>query len=514
MAPAVLATESQAPAEPLLTVRDVRKEYPGVVALGGVDFDVRPGEVHAVLGGNGAGKSTLAKVIGGVEPLDGGEIHFDGTSIGGLGPGEVADLGIALIHQKLQLFPPLTVAENLAWLVHSYPTRSGFTARATTRRQASKILGVLGDRAISPDAAVETLRPAESWLLSIAAALYREPRLLILDESTAALPEADAEVLFDFLRERKDMGLAVVLVTHRLEEVRQIADRVTVLRDGRLSGRISGEASTHELVSLMFGDELAAELEEVENQTREQSTGDPLVTFDGVSTRSLRNLNLTIRRGEILGVAGALGSGRSEIVRTLLGDSPLESGRILFKGEEHTPSGPSDSIARGIAVVAEDRDTTGLLHGLSVARNITITGLGRARRMRTPVLNLGRERKLAGDSISALSIKGAPTQPISTLSGGNQQKTLIARALLLEADLLVLDEPSAGVDVATRMELRTVLHRLAGEGRAVLVISSEFDDLVRDCTRIVVIRDGSVVAEAAPFDSTGLAHLAYAGAAT
>jgi ribose transport system ATP-binding protein len=516
--PAGAATKGRAEAAEalpaLLEVRGVCKSYPGVVALAGVDLDIRAGEVHAVLGGNGAGKSTLAKVIGGVEPFDQGEIRFDGTSVDGRGPGGVAALGIALIHQKLQLFPPLSVAENLNWLVHGYPTRAGLTAPARTRRQAEEILEVLGERSISPDAPVETLRPAESWLLSIAAALYREPRLLILDESTAALPEADAQVLFEFLRERRDAGLAVMLVTHRLEEVRQIADRVTVLRDGRFSGRTEGGASTHQLVSLMFGDELATELEEVTKEVRGEPTGEVLVAFEDVTAGSLRNFDLTIRRGEIVGIAGALGSGRTQIVRTLLGDAAVEDGRILFKGEEHIPSGPADSIGRGIAVVAEDRDTTGLLHGLNVARNITITGLRRARQARTPVLSLRRERKLAGDSIETLAIKGRPTQQISTLSGGNQQKTLIARALLLEGDLLVLDEPSAGVDIATRLELRAVLHQLAEQGRSVLVISSEFDDLVRDCTRIAVIREGAIVAESAPFDTTHLAHLAYGGAPT
>jgi ABC-type sugar transport system ATPase subunit len=499
--------------EPLLTVRGVWKRYPGVVALRGVDFDVRPGEVHALLGGNGAGKSTLGKVIGGVEPFDDGEIKFAGASLRGLGPGEVGDLGISLIPQKLQLFPTLTVAENLAWLVRRYPTRFGVIGRADAKTQAKEILAVLGDRAISPIATVEELRPAESWLLSIAAGLYRQPRLLILDESTAALPEADAAELFQFLRERRDSGLAVVLVTHRLEEIQQIADRVTVLRDGALSGSTQGQATTRELVGLMFGDELAAELEGVGAGSRAEGTGESLVTFESVRTRSLRDLSLTIRRGEILGIAGALGAGRTEIVRVLTGDSPIESGRVLFRGEEHKPDGPGDSIQLGIAVVSEDRDTTGLLHGLSVARNITLTGLSKAERFGLPVLSIRRERGLARKSIAALSIKGSPKQPIATLSGGNQQKTLIARALMLEGDLLILDEPSAGVDVATRLELRTVLHELAAQGRSVLVISSEFDDLIRDCTRIAVLREGRVVDENAPFDSARLAHLAYAGAA-
>jgi ABC-type sugar transport system ATPase subunit len=501
-------------AAPLLTVRDVSKRYPGVLALHGVDFDVRPGEVHAVLGGNGAGKSTLAKVIGGVEPFDGGEILFDGQSLDALGPARVAELGIAVIHQRLQLFPSLTVAENLAWLVRDYPAKGGLLDTGARRRQAVAILQVLGDRSISPDAKVASLRPAEAWLLTIAAALYREPKLLILDESTAALPEADADVLFGFLRERRDHGLAVVLVTHRLEEIRQIADRVTVLSDGRISGHADGQRSTHDLVSLMFGEELAAHLEGTGEASSTGSAGDALVRFEAVTTRSLRDLSLTIGRGEILGIAGALGSGRSEIVRTLIGDSPVLAGRILFNGAEHHPRGPRGAIRSGIALVAEDRDTTGVLHGLSVERNITMTGLRRLRRGRTPVLNRRRERRLAVDSIDTLSIKGTRKQEISTLSGGNQQKALIGRALLLEGDLLILDEPSAGVDVATRLELRTVLRRLAAEGRAVLVISSEFDDLVRDCTRIAVLRGGAVVEESAPFDSVRLAHLAYAGAPT
>jgi ABC-type sugar transport system ATPase subunit len=449
--------------------------------------------------------------MGGAERFDEGEIHFEGKSIKGLGPREVAELGVALIHQRLQLFPTLTVTENLAWLVRDYPTGHGLVRRRAARRQAEEILGVLGRRAIPVDATPADLRPADAWLVTIAAALWRKPKLLILDESTAALPEADADVLFDFLRERRDEGLAVVLVTHRLEEIRQIANRVTVLSDGRTTGHVDGQRSTNELVALMFGDELAAQLEHA-GRRAEDHVGEPLVQLDGVVSRTLRGLSLTIRRGEILGVAGALGSGRSELVRVLMGDSPIVSGQVLFQGTEHRPSSPRDVVGKGIALVAEGRDTTGLLHGLSLERNITVSGLRRVQRSVTSVLNRARERRLANEAIQSLSIKGKRKQPIETLSGGNQQKALIGRALLLDDDLLILDEPSAGVDVATRLELRTVLHRLADEGRAVLVISSEFDDLVRDCTRIVVLRGGAIVETDAPFDAVSLAHLAYAGA--
>ncbi len=507
------APDSTVAAEPVLVVRGVTKRYPGVDALKAVDFDVRPGEVHAVLGGNGAGKSTLAKVIGGVESFDEGEVTFEGTSLRGLGPRRVADLGVAVIHQKLQLFPPLTVTENIAWLVRNYPTRSGLLQRRAARDQAVEILEVLGRRKISPDATVAELRPAESWLLTIAAALSRRPKLLILDESTAALPEADAEMLFQFLRERRDAGLAVILVTHRLEEIRQIADRVTVLSDGRNTGHADGQRSTGELVSLMFGEELAEQLRHSGKQEGE-ATGAPLVQLEGVTTRTLRDVSLTIRRGEVLGIAGALGSGRSELVRALTGDADIESGRMLFDGADHHPRGPRDVVGHGIAVVAEGRDATGLLHGLSLERNITVSALTRVRRGLTALLNRRRERKLASETIDALSIKGTRKQPIDTLSGGNQQKALIGRALLLEDDLLILDEPSAGVDVATRMELRTVMRQLASEGRAVIVISSEFDDLVRDSTRIAVLRGGTIVEQDAPFDAVRLAHLAYAGGPT
>jgi ABC-type sugar transport system ATPase subunit len=500
-------------AESILVVRGVTKRYPGVDALKSVDFDVRSGEVHALLGGNGAGKSTLARVIGGVESFDEGDVLFEGESIAGLGPRKVADLGVAVIHQRLQLFPPLTVTENIAWLVRNYPTSGGLVSGRAARVQATRILEVLGSRKISPDAKVAELRPAESWLLTIAAALSRNPKLLILDESTAALPEADAQDLFNFVRERRDAGLAVILVTHRLEEIRQIADRVTVLSDGRNTGHADGQRSTSELVSLMFGAELAAQLHDT-GKKEGKATGAPLVELDGVTTRRLRDLSLTIRRGEVLGIAGALGSGRSELVRVLMGDAAIESGKVVFNGREHAPGGPRDVVGRGITVVAEGRDSTGVLHGLSLERNITVSGLRRVRRGASMILDRKRERGLASDTIDSLSIKGTRKQAIDTLSGGNQQKALIGRALLLEDDLLILDEPSAGVDVATRLELRTVLRRLAADGRAVLVISSEFDDLVRDSTRIAVLRGGKIVEHDAPFDSARLAQLAYAGGPT
>jgi ribose transport system ATP-binding protein len=305
----------------------------------------------------------------------------------------------------------------------------------------------------------------------------------------------------------------VILVTHRLEEIRQIADRVTVLSDGRNTGHADGQRSTGELVSLMFGEELAEQLRHSGKQEGE-ATGAPLVQLEGVTTRTLRDVSLTIRRGEVLGIAGALGSGRSELVRALTGDADIESGRMLFDGADHHPRGPRDVVGNGIAVVAEGRDATGLLHGLALERNITVSALTRVRRGLTSILNRRRERKLASETIDALSIKGTRKQPVDTLSGGNQQKALIGRALLLEDDLLILDEPSAGVDVATRMELRTVMRQLASEGRAVIVISSEFDDLVRDSTRIAVLRGGTIVEQDAPFDAVRLAHLAYAGGPT
>jgi ABC-type sugar transport system ATPase subunit len=496
------------PAEPLLKVRGVTKKYPGTVALNRVDLDLYPGEVHAVLGGNGAGKSTLAKVICGVERFEEGEITFEGRSLGGFGPREVSNLGIGIVHQNLNLFESLSVAENLAWLVGNVPTMAGLVRRKRSRAQAVEVLSVLGHRTITPDAKVAELRPAETWLVAIAAALYTRPKLLILDESTAALPQTDADEMFEFITEQRQQGLAVLMVTHRLDEVRRVADRITVLADGKVKGQLDESMGTRDLVSLMFGAEVAEKMQKRKRGAKADHEK-PLVSIENVSTRKLRNLSLTINRGEIVGLAGALGSGRTEIVRLLTGDRDFEVGRIEFEGQDYRPRDARAAVKRGIAAVREDPIEEGVLHGLSLGRNITLTGLDAVKLGLSPLIRKSRESSLAKAYIDRLSIKGRHDQTIETLSGGNRQKALIARLLLLDLELLILDEPSQGIDMPTRLQIREVLHELADRGKAVLIVSSEFDDLVRDCTRIVVVREGEVVKFDAPFEEVELAHIAY-----
>lgn len=495
---------------PLLEVSGVRKAYPGIRALGGVDLTVERGEFHALLGANGAGKSTLAKIIAGAEPADDGSIRFAGDEILGLRPGEITRRGLAVIHQQLALFPPLTVAENLALLL-GYPRRGLLIARGEMRRRAQRALDLLGDHAIDPQRRLEDLRLAETYLVAIAAALAGEPRLLIMDESTASLPEPDARIVFEALRERTADGLSVLLVSHRMQEIRDIGDRITVLKDGSIAGTVPAATPTRELVLMMFGAGVA-DIQTPREHDRAAVTGEPLLTVEGLRTSRLRGLDLSVHRGEIVGLAGALGAGRSELARVLAGLRPIESGTVLLHGEPFRPRSPAEAMRRGVALVPEDRDADGVLPGLSVATNVTVAVTNTLRRGRTPLLDRAREGRVVDEMIDLVGIRAARDQEIGTLSGGNRQKTLIARALLIGADLLILDEPTKGIDIGSRLELHATLRRLAGEGKGIIVISSELDDLVRDATRIVVLRDGVSVSDDAPFDERALAELSFRSA--
>lgn len=497
--------------EALLEVEGVDKRFPGIQALRGVSVDFQAGEIHALLGANGAGKSTLAQVIAGAQPADAGDIRFEGKSVIGLSPTEIAQRGIGMIYQQLKLFPPLSVAENLALLRGSYPHRGGLVRRREMRDQASYDLARIEHDYIDPDSPVADLRLTDAWFVAIAAALARDPKLLILDESTAALPENDVETIFEFLRKRRDQGLAIILITHRVDEVQSMADRITVLKDGTVSGQVQRGSDKRRIVELMFSEEIADRL--TDSRDREPVTGEALLELSNVRSERLRGLNLQVRRGEVLGIAGAIGSGRSEIVRVLNGEQPVRLGEIKVEGEPFQPSNAAAAMRRGIATVPQDRETQGLLHGLPLASNITISSLDALRHAFSPFLDRRRERETVGEVMSKLSIKGRPREPIESLSGGNCQKALIARSLLLDAQLLILDEPTIGVDVATRLELREILQDLARQGRAVIEISSEFDDLIRDCTRIAVLRNGIIVEHDAPFDEAAIAHIAYSAEA-
>jgi ribose transport system ATP-binding protein len=513
-------TDAAALSRHLLSVRGVEKRYPGAFALQGVDLDIHEGEVHALLGSNGAGKSTLAKVIGGVEHPDAGDVVFDGRSIVGLNPAEVAERGVAVVHQELELFPDLSVEENLAFFGR-YPSWRGFVARRRMRADARAALTILGERQISPESLVSEISVAEAWLVAITSALVRRPRVLVLDESTAALAAREATILFEFLRERSREGLAVILVSHRLQEVRDVASRITVLRDGRIVDTVPADTPRVELIRLMFGQaEVAkrrAELEADEPASARPggvaTAGPALLEVTGVAAGSARDVTFALAPGEVLGIGGAVGSGRSSLAQAVAGVLPLAGGTMKLRGEPYLPRSPSDAVRRGVVLLPENRDANGVLPGMSVRQNISISVVGRLGR--GPLVDRGQERAMTAAVIEDLSIKGGSEQEITTLSGGNRQKALLGRARCVGACVLVLDEPTRGLDFSARADLEDTIGGFARDGNAVIVISSEFDELARLATRVVVMRDGEMV----PFelrspgvaDEGAIAQASYGG---
>jgi ABC-type sugar transport system ATPase subunit len=464
-----------------------------VQALSDVDLDVRPGEVHALLGPNGAGKSTLARIIGGAEAPDGGEIWFAGEQVVNHSPGDAAARGIGVVHQNLNLFPSLSVAENLSRLV-GFATSGPLISWRAERRAARDLLGLLEHQGIDPGTAVSDLSVGEAWMVTLTAALAKDPTLLLLDESTAALSFVDAERLFSALRERVEAGLAVLVVTHRLAEIRQLADRITVLRGGAVAGSVEPDASTDELIQLMYGPtelEVAREVGSLVRREVDQSA-EPICRLDRASTPRLSNVTIELRPGEIFGLAGALGSGRSEVIRTIGGIRRLTGGSMELEGKAFNPRSPRRAIARGVVVVPENRDANGVFPGLSVSRNMTASSISKFLVSKSPLVNRDRERREVDRMIGQFGIHGKRGQEITTLSGGNRQKVLLGRAMLAGAKILLLDDPTSGLDIASRAEMARSIHQFAREDGAVMVASDELDELLRICTKIGVMRDGEL----------------------
>jgi len=487
----------------LLEVEAVSKHFPGVEALREVSLSVAAGEVHGLVGQNGAGKSTLVKCISGVHPPDGGRIVFDGEPIGTYSPKHAVDLGIAVVHQRAQLLPWLSVAENV--LLGQLPTRvRGVIDRDAANRATRELL----DRfklEIDPEVPVAHLATPERQQVAIAKALFRRAKLLILDEPTAALDAERAERLFALVEDLRRNEVGVLYVSHHLEEVFRLADRITVLRDGMLvATRPAAELDQGEVVTLMAGRRL--ETPPASAARGVEGKGKPrLVALEGVSTDLLHDLTLAAHEGEVVGVTGVIGAGGHEIARLLFGlDRPL-AGRLLLAEAEYEPRGPQQALGRGLFLVPEDAGRDGLVAWLSVAANITLVDLRGISRL--GLLALGRESGLARRLAERLQIAAPSVEtPVRNLSGGNQQKVLLAKALAAEARVLVLEEPTQGVDVHAKAEIHRIVRDLAAEGKAVIVISTDIRDLLEFVDRVVALRGGRIV-ENVPARETGYAEL-------
>ncbi|MEO7597680.1 MAG: sugar ABC transporter ATP-binding protein [Opitutus sp.] len=480
---------------PLLTLRGLGKRFPGVVALDAVNFTVRAGEIHALLGENGAGKSTLIKVLTGVYSADAGEIFLGGQRIAPTSPADAEADGISTVYQEVNLVPSLSIAENLC--LGRQPGRFGFINWPATRRHARAALARLG-LDLDVDQELGQLSVAVQQMVAIARALDRQARLLILDEPTASLDEKEVAELFAILRRLRGEGLGIVFVTHFLDQVYAVADRITVLRNGALVGEFATAALPRlELVSKMLGREIAApsELAQPAADAAQAPAAAPVLAARNLSRRgALHPVDLTLHRGEVLGLAGLLGSGRTELARLLFGVDVRSSGEIRAHDAPADLHSPRDAIRRGLAFSSEDRKLEGILPWLSVRENLIIAL--QAKRGAWRALPRAEQDALCTHYIQALRIKTASAEtPIRNLSGGNQQKVLLARWLAIQPAVIILDEPTRGIDVGAKAEIEQLVAKLRDDGIAVIFISSELEEIVRNSTRVLVLRERRAAGE-------------------
>jgi len=481
----------------LVSLSRISKSFVGVRVLEDVSFDVEPGEVHALLGENGAGKSTLIKIMAGVHAPDSGEIRVSGELLRFANPGQAVKAGIAIVYQELLLFPELTVAENI-FINHAPRLSWGGLDWNAMRARARRLLDELDSHHLDVDAKVASLSVANRQRVEIAKALSQDARVVVMDEPTASLAEADVQQLMAIVRALRERGVGIVYVTHKLPEVFALADRVTVLRDGKhVATKPITEVNEKSLVSMMVGrsiDQLFPK--------GEAKIGEPLLELRHVSCgRMVRDISFTLRAGEILGVAGLVGSGRTELALTIFGLTPAESGEILIAGKPARIDSPQTARNLGVAYVPEDRGLQGLIRPQTIAENIALTILQRLARWF--IVDQRKEDGLARDFITKLGIRArGPSQAARQLSGGNQQKVVLAKWLATEPRILIMDEPTRGIDVGAKSEIHALMSRLAQNGLAILMISSELPEILGMSDRILVMNGGRIVGEIDRADAT------------
>jgi rhamnose transport system ATP-binding protein len=492
----------------LLQLSAVTKSFGAVRALKGVSFDLQAGEVHALLGENGAGKSTLIKIITGAHQPDGGAIEIEGGRVEKLSPATAHKLGIACIYQQPALFPDLTVAENIGLRLERANSFSRVNWKER-RRRATELLRRIGAD-ISPDAEIRSLSMPEQQLVEIACALGAGARIVIMDEPTASLTEKETQLLFTVVRDLRVSGVGVIYISHRLEEIFQLADRVTVLRDGESVGTrivnssnrctVASESDStiqrgndlteSELIKLMVGREISQIFPPAEG-----APGEIVLSLKnlGCAAGGVKNISLDVRAGEILGLAGLVGAGRTELARTIFGITPADAGEIYLRGDKIEIHSPQEAVAHGIAYVPEDRRRHGVILEMPIAQNMTMAIHRRI--FPGTWLRFGAERACALDFIRQLDVRAyGPEAPGHSLSGGNQQKVSLARWLATKPKVLILDEPTQGVDVGAKSEIHKIVRRLAKDGLAVLMISSDLPEILGMSDRIAVMRGGTIVA--------------------
>ena len=489
----------------LLSLKNISKTYPGVKALAGVDFDLAKGEVHALVGENGAGKSTLMRILAGAETRDEGEIFLEGTRVEIPSPLKAQELGISMIFQEFNLIPYLSVAENI--FLGRPPVKGLFKLVdwKTMRARARYLLEQLRIELEVTDA-IENLSVAQQQMIAIARALSLRSRILIMDEPSATLTQFELENLFTLIRRLKGQGLGIVYISHRLEEVFRIADRVTVLRDAqRIGSHLISQINRHILIREMVGRELT---EEYPYQCREKGPT-VLIVQNLTSGTKLTDISFTLYRNEILGLTGLVGAGKTELARAIFGDLPRERGEIIFNGKRVTIRSPAEAIRLGIGLVPEDRKRQGLLLGMKVRENISLADLYQLTRL--GIINLVQERSEARKYIDYLKIKTPSTeQLIKNLSGGTQQKVALAKWLFTRCRLLILDEPTRGIDIGGKIEIYHLLNGLVDQGIGIIMISSELPEILGMCDRILVMSRGRLAGELSHDEATQEQIMYYA----
>ncbi|MEN6423726.1 MAG: sugar ABC transporter ATP-binding protein [Phycisphaerales bacterium] len=475
-------------ADRLLAARGIVKSFPGVQALRRVDFDLDAGEVHALVGENGAGKSTLTRIIAGVEATDGGQMLLTGWSYEPKSRADAESRGVRMVMQELNLIGNLTVAENI--FIERLPNRLGFIDYRKLNETARQAMAKVGLGDIDPATPVKSLGVGRQQMVEIAAGLSRQCRILALDEPTASLTDSEVELLFTQIRRLKAEGVGIIYISHRIEEVLSIADRITILRDGQVVGtRATSEVGPQEIIRMMVGRDLGNEC-----LAPAGGRGAIALRVAGLTCgERVRDVSFDAYRGEVLGVAGLMGSGRTETMRAIFGADAPEAGTVCLYGRSEPARirRPSDAVRRGIALLTEDRKEQGLFLSLPVRANISITRLGALSRLGW--IDSSREREVAREYAGSLGIKcSSVEQAAGQLSGGNQQKVVIAKWLYRDCEILIFDEPTRGIDVGAKFEIYRMLADLAARGKAILFVSSDLKELMAICNRILVLSDGKV----------------------
>ena len=485
-------------AVPLITIRNLSKSFPGVRALDQCGFELLPGEVHALMGENGAGKSTLMKILAGVYQKDDGEIRLDGKPVEIASPRAAQHLGISIIHQELNLMSHLTAAQNIFIGREPRGKLGLFLDEDALNAQAREIFGRIHLH-IDPRTRVGDLTVAKQQMVEIAKALSFDSRVLIMDEPTAALNDAEIDELFHLIRQLKSQGVGIVYISHKMDELKRISDRVTVMRDGRVIGTVPAASTPMgTIISMMVG----RTLDETDEKPPDTSATEVVLEVDGIRRgAAIKDVSFKLRRGEILGFAGLMGAGRTEVARAVFGADPLDAGEIRVRGKRAAIKAPRDAVAHGIGYLSEDRKQFGLATGLDVETNIVMASVRRF--TRKWFLDQGAIRKTAESFVKRLAIKTPSVfQQVKLLSGGNQQKIVIAKWLLRDCEILFFDEPTRGIDVGAKREIYKLLNSLADQGRAIVMISSELPEVLRMSHRVLVMCEGRITGELSAAEAT------------